>query len=112
MLTHDTSDEEVKEKRELQKIPCMQCTDLFNSMAALKSHIELAHQAAANAPCNHCGKVFKTLRYCTEHEKICAHNPARQTFKCLYCSKTYSLKKLLNRHMKDSHSWGKKKSSK
>ena len=88
-------------QKKKQKI-CDQCLELFNSPQALKSHVNLVHKEKGEISCTEpgCKKKFTQQRYFKEHMKT-----HQQSYKCLYCTKSYGHKKTLNRHMREAHGW-------
>jgi hypothetical protein len=107
-LQHEISDENEQIKRDMEKYYCFDCDYMANSKALMNNHIEIKHMPVESFLCQYCSKSFSHIRYCKEHGKICERNPDKQTFKCMYCDNEYSIKKLLNRHQKSAHDWGKK----
>ena len=97
---------------EADVLPCphIGCPSTFTTTQALKKHEKLHNikkSDGANCRFQACQKWFRLKAYCTEHEEICIHNPNPTWYKCLYCPEKYRSRKLVNRHMKKDHGWGK-----
>jgi len=85
---------------DLKKEECKECGGMFNN---LKRHFIRRHTDRDRKICNVCGGVFKAMRQhllrssCRPGEKVEAN------FQCDLCSKTFTLKQGLTRHIKVIH---------
>ncbi|XP_055705218.1 zinc finger protein 888-like [Phlebotomus papatasi] len=82
---------------------CKLCGKFFSSKSSLKSHI--VYHGAPMHQCDLCEKSFKTQQCLKVHiHRI----HAERKFNCLVCDKKYASNSDAMRHMRDTHSIGKK----
>jgi len=90
----------LKVHTDLKKEECTTCGGFFNH---LKEHYSRRHTERYREICNVCGDVFKNMR---NHLKRTACGLGRKMeakFKCELCSKAFTLKHGLQRHIKVVH---------
>lgn len=100
---YEESDEGEKETELNDSFECELCDLVFECQNTLDNHIKQEHDANDDEKtCELCNpyKVFKKTRYLMLHLQA-VHSD--QTFSCEQCSKTFSFKRSLDRHIKGVH---------
>jgi len=93
----------LKRHTDLRKVECKVCGGLYNSEHGLTEHFKRKHTDRDMKICNICGDVFKDL---TNHLKRTACGLGKKmeaSFKCDLCSKTFTFKHGLKRHIQVIH---------
>ena len=81
-----------------------ECGKRFGTKRALKSHHQRFHVATEGPfTCEFCTKEFNMKKDQKAHQDSCRHNPDRLQIKCPDCSRYFSQKKHLNKHLRDEH---------
>ena len=93
---HDKEDREYK---------CEFCDKSFTNKSALDYHLNKHKSEPSKETCDICGSQFSAKTHLKEHKAIVhGQNGGSQTnFECSYCSKTFQMKKSLNRHEREKH---------
>ena len=93
---HDKEDREYK---------CEYCDKSFTNKSALDYHTNKHKSEPSKETCDICGSQFLAKTHLKEHKAIVhGQNGGSQTnFECSYCSKTFQMKKSLNRHEREKH---------
>jgi len=90
----------LKVHTDLKKEECTTCGGFFNH---LKEHYSRRHTERYREICNVCGDVFKNMRNHLKRTACGLGKKMEATIKCELCSKAFTLKHGLQRHIKMIH---------
>jgi len=85
--------------KEVSKVQCPDCGNLFSSTAALRKHSSL--HKPPELPCPICGKLFHNQTYLMRHATSVHGDSEDKKFKCEVCGKGFTNKHALEGH----HNW-------
>ncbi|XP_061165255.1 GDNF-inducible zinc finger protein 1-like [Saccostrea echinata] len=90
----------------VKNLKCKFCNALFSLYRDLKRHLK--HHSTQFA-CDKCGKMYKSSRTFSAHQKTHEENFVKPEYECSTCGKKFSTKYVLRYHIKSEH-MGQKKS--
>lgn len=84
------------------RVQCKVCLKVLSNVKYLKEHMTLQHLKNAPHTCKvkGCGKKFTNWSLMVKHKK---QHEGTFDFRCQYCSKGYTQRKILNQHLRNSH---------
>ena len=92
-------EEEYHHPKGVEKLPCDQCSSVFNHRGDLNSHIRTKHKEVGQKfTCEQCPSTYVHKKSLQVHIKL-KHGAEKEEFCCPVCQKKFELKKRLTRHL-------------
>ena len=90
-----TDSGEKKPNSKLEKVPCVQCKQIFSNNSNMQRHVKTEPQGLVFT-CHLCDKKFNSNHARQTH--ITSHHGGKKPFQCKICQKEFSQQQSLSRH--------------
>ena len=87
-----------------KRYECNNCNKSFNFKSHLNKHLKLFHINQGKLQCLKCKKQFKFKYQFKTHKKICSTKIEKKSETCDICDESFYSSKLLEKHVKNTHS--------